>query len=83
MVEAKSYPASWRFAGKRVIVTGAAQGIGRRVAEHFLAEGATVIGLDRQAGEADAPFRLIRLDITDAAEVRAVSDGLKIGRAHV
>ncbi|ABY39045.1 2,3-dihydro-2,3-dihydroxybenzoate dehydrogenase [Brucella suis] len=77
MVEAKSYPASWRFAGKRVIVTGAAQGIGRRVAERFLAEGATVIGLDRQAGEADAPFRLIRLDITDAAEVRAVSDGLK------
>ena len=35
-----------RFHGQRVLVTGAASGIGQRVAERFLAEGATVIGLD-------------------------------------
>ena len=35
-----------RFNGQRVLVTGAASGIGQRVAERFLAEGATVIGLD-------------------------------------
>ena len=39
------------FANKTVIVTGASQGIGRSVAEHFLAAGAQVIGLDIQETE--------------------------------
>ncbi|MGK7378660.1 SDR family NAD(P)-dependent oxidoreductase [Planococcus sp. 1R117A] len=34
------------FTNKTVIITGAAQGIGRSIAEHFKAEGAHVIGLD-------------------------------------
>lgn len=34
------------FTNKLVIVTGAAQGIGESVAEHFVKEGAKVIGLD-------------------------------------
>ena len=42
-------PSPQRFSGKRVLVTGTAQGIGRRVAERFVGEGAEVIGLDRQA----------------------------------
>ncbi|WP_371260432.1 SDR family NAD(P)-dependent oxidoreductase, partial [Labrys sp. WJW] len=37
---------SWNFAGKRVLVTGAAGGIGRCVVERFRAEGAKVVGLD-------------------------------------
>ena len=37
-----------RFSGKRVLVTGTAQGIGRRVAERFVGEGAEVIGLGRK-----------------------------------
>jgi dihydroxycyclohexadiene carboxylate dehydrogenase len=36
-----------RFAGKVMVVTGAAQGIGRRVAERAAAEGAQVLILDR------------------------------------
>lgn len=36
-----------RFEGKRAVVTGAAQGIGRRVAERMAAEGATVVIVDR------------------------------------
>lgn len=39
------------FTNKTVIVTGASQGIGRSVAEHFLAAGAQVIGLDIQETE--------------------------------
>jgi dihydroxycyclohexadiene carboxylate dehydrogenase len=36
-----------RFAGKALVVTGAAQGIGRRVAERAAAEGAEVLVVDR------------------------------------
>src|SRR3546814_14052192 len=37
-----------RFAGKRVIVTGGASGIGAAAARRFAAEGAKVIVADRQ-----------------------------------
>lgn len=40
-----------RFAGKAIVVTGAAQGIGRRVAERAAAEGGEVLIVDR------SPFR--------------------------
>jgi dihydroxycyclohexadiene carboxylate dehydrogenase len=38
---------SQRFTGKAIVVTGAAQGIGRRVAERAAAEGAEVLIVDR------------------------------------
>ncbi|WP_109514617.1 1,6-dihydroxycyclohexa-2,4-diene-1-carboxylate dehydrogenase [Pseudomonas ovata] len=38
---------STRFAGKVVVVTGAAQGIGRSVAERLVQEGAQVVAVDR------------------------------------
>jgi 2-keto-3-deoxy-L-fuconate dehydrogenase len=38
-----------RLAGKRAVVTGAAQGIGRAAAELFAQEGADVVALDRNA----------------------------------
>jgi NAD(P)-dependent dehydrogenase (short-subunit alcohol dehydrogenase family) len=37
-----------RFAGKGVVVTGAAQGIGRSMVKTFLAEGAGVVAFDKQ-----------------------------------
>lgn len=66
-----------RFKGRRVLVAGAARGIGRRVAERFLEEGAEVIGLDRQAGDGGTPFRILPVDVADPAAIRTASDGLK------
>jgi NAD(P)-dependent dehydrogenase (short-subunit alcohol dehydrogenase family) len=51
-----------RFAGKGVVVTGAAQGIGRGLVDAFLGEGAGVVAFDKQervselAGDRCAPF---------------------------
>ncbi|MGB8650342.1 MAG: SDR family NAD(P)-dependent oxidoreductase [Mycobacteriales bacterium] len=55
-----------RFDGKRVLVTGAASGIGAATAALFAAEGAEVIGLDI----AEAPG-VVRCDVTDPEAARA------------
>lgn len=58
-----------RFAGKRAVVTGAARGVGRAIAERLLAEGAEVLLVDRQepqvAGLAGASA--LAQDVTDPA----------------
>ena len=43
-----------RFEGKGVVITGAVQGIGLGMAERFLAEGAGVVGFDRNAAGLEA-----------------------------
>ena len=70
---------SSEFNRKRVLVTGAAGGIGRRVAERFHARGAEVIGLDVRT--CPAPFRLLPVDISDAAQVAATCASLRDERA--
>jgi NAD(P)-dependent dehydrogenase (short-subunit alcohol dehydrogenase family) len=70
-----------RLAGRRIVVTGAASGIGRRTAQLFVAEGARVGLLDlngegvaRAAREIDSCGYSV--DITDEAAVETV-----VGRA--
>ena len=53
--------------GKRVLVTGAANGIGRATAASFVAEGAKVIGLDLVEGRGTE--RIIRCDLTREADI--------------
>lgn len=55
-----------RFIGKRVLVTGAAGGVGRATVELFEAEGASVAGLDLAAGAG-----ILACDVGDEASVQA------------
>lgn len=71
------------FAGKICVVTGAASGIGRAVAEMFCEEGALVVGVDlndealeevaRRANGGNGSMVTKRVDLTDAAAVEAFS----------
>jgi 2-keto-3-deoxy-L-fuconate dehydrogenase len=70
-----------RLAGKRALVTAAAQGIGRATALAFAAEGAEVLATDidetalaKLAGTLG--LRVRRLDVTDAAATAALADEL-------
>ncbi|MCH7373885.1 2,3-dihydro-2,3-dihydroxybenzoate dehydrogenase [Aeromonas sp. MR19] len=64
------------FSGKRVWVTGAGRGIGREVAEQFVAAGAAVVGLDLAFPEADYPYATRLLDIRDSGAVNACCEQL-------
>jgi len=57
--------------GRHAFVTGAANGIGRAVAERFRAEGAVVSGVDREQG---AEFQF---DLADTERLPALVDGVE------
>jgi 2-keto-3-deoxy-L-fuconate dehydrogenase len=65
-----------RLTGKACLITGAAQGIGRAIADAFHAEGASVIATDISTQRLPASterMQSLRLDVTDAAEAERVA----------
>ena len=66
-----------RYSRRVAIVTGARRGVGRIIAEHLLAEGATVVGLARgDATITDPAYRHARADVTDSAAVAKAVRGV-------
>ncbi|MGF6781287.1 SDR family oxidoreductase [Paraburkholderia sp. GAS334] len=66
-----------RLAGKKVLVTAAAQGIGLATAERFAAEGAHVVATDiRIELLAGKPFDVRKLDVRDSAAVNMLAQEL-------
>ena len=65
-----------RLSGRRILVTGAASGIGAAIATLFAAEGACVALADRQAIDAlpNDKARAFTLDVSDEQAVRRVVD---------
>jgi 2-keto-3-deoxy-L-fuconate dehydrogenase len=65
-----------RLTGKVCLITGAAQGIGRAIADAFHAEGARVVATDISTDRLPASaerMQPLRLDVTDAAEAERVA----------
>ncbi len=56
-----------RFDGKRVLVTGAASGVGKATAALFAGEGAEVVSFDQTPGEG-----IVQVDLTDSARTAAL-----------
>jgi len=69
-------PVRDRLAGRSIVVTGAASGIGQAVARLFLEAGARVAALDRHspAALAEAGALCLQADVTDAAAVQQAVD---------
>ncbi|EAQ27926.1 2,5-dichloro-2,5-cyclohexadiene-1,4-diol dehydrogenase [Erythrobacter sp. NAP1] len=70
-----------RFAGKTVIITGAASGIGLATTQLFAREGATVfasdidsVGGEKLAAESEGDVRFVHSDVTDPASIKALMD---------
>lgn len=66
-----------RFDGRRVLVTGATQGIGRGIARAFRAAGAEVHAADRdRPDDPDADLTWHGMDVTDPASVTRVVEAI-------
>jgi 3-oxoacyl-[acyl-carrier protein] reductase len=72
---------SLKYQGKIVVITGTRKGIGFQLAEYYLGEGATVLGISRQdATLKHASYKHYNVDISQGSEVQ--STFLKIAKEY-
>jgi 2-keto-3-deoxy-L-fuconate dehydrogenase len=76
-----------RLKDKVAVITAAGQGIGRAIAEAFIAEGALVVASDLDAGKLDglAAKKCVKLDVRSTADVEALAQSVirEFGAPHV
>ena len=59
----------------KVLITGTSQGIGKGIAEYFLKEGYSVIGIDRQSASIESPnYRHVECDVRDRDNLPEIND---------
>ena len=78
MVTERDAPAAGRLAGRRVLITGAARGIGAAIAETFAAEGAALALIDREGDQCRATAErlgacALDVDLADPTNARDVT----------
>lgn len=77
-------PVPARLAGKRAVVTAAAQGIGRAITMRFADEGALVLALDRDAAHlAEITHSRITTRVADVADPAKLADALGTERIDI
>ena len=73
---------SGRFAGRRVLVTGAGKGIGREIVLRLHAEGASVVALSRQQADLDDLSASTACE-TIAVDLERLEDAAEAARRHL
>jgi NAD(P)-dependent dehydrogenase (short-subunit alcohol dehydrogenase family) len=68
--------ASWGYGGRRVVVTGAASGMGQAAASILVSLGAEVTGVDIKPVEVEGLATSVIVDLGDPASIGAAADSL-------